>query len=290
VTGAYGSTGYKEHVRNAGDGITGELRPDLIISTGDHVAGQRRGVNAPAMWRAFHETVTEPFAQAGIPFAPTPGNHDASAAAPFRAERAEYASQWSGRKPDVRFVDDSNYPFYYAFRMGPALFVGLDATTTQKLGSRQRAWLERVFGDTDAEVKVVFGHIPLFPFAKRRTREILRDPQLEELFSTHDVDAYLSGHHHAYYPGKRGDVRYVGMPCLGAGPRALIGDHAPSARSVVVLEIDPMGIASVEAHEGPEFTSVVPRHTLPPSLTHEGKHVWRDDVHDAQEMMLGMAE
>ena len=72
------------------------------------------------MWSAFHAAVTDPFAAAGIPVAVTPGNHDASAYEQFVAERAIYAQEWRERKPDVTFVADEDYPFFYAFRIESA--------------------------------------------------------------------------------------------------------------------------------------------------------------------------
>ena len=54
---------------------------DLVISAGDLIAGQKASLTAPqvqAMWAAFDQSVRGPLAQAGIPFAFTLGNHDAS--------------------------------------------------------------------------------------------------------------------------------------------------------------------------------------------------------------------
>ena len=90
LNGSYGSTRYSARVAAAIERVIA-LEPDLVISTGDMVAGQRRPVlterEVRAMWAAFHAEVTEPLSRAGIPLAVTPGNHDASAYGGFEQER-----------------------------------------------------------------------------------------------------------------------------------------------------------------------------------------------------------
>ena len=62
------------------------------------------------MWTEFHRTVTEPLAAAGIPFAITPGNHDASAYPNFAHERAAYRVAWADHRPDLDFGPVQNDP------------------------------------------------------------------------------------------------------------------------------------------------------------------------------------
>jgi len=70
---SYGSTRYSAAVDDAVR-RTVALAPDLVISTGDMIAGQRLSppLNAGevrAMWEAFDRHVTTPLAQAGLPVA-----------------------------------------------------------------------------------------------------------------------------------------------------------------------------------------------------------------------------
>ena len=65
--------------------LTERLRPDLVLVTGDMVAGQRAGLDYGAMWAGWHRAVTDPLRAAGIPMAVTPGNHDASGYAQYAA-------------------------------------------------------------------------------------------------------------------------------------------------------------------------------------------------------------
>lgn len=127
LNGSYGSTSYSKRIPVAIQRII-EMKPDLVISTGDMVAGQRKPVlgagEVRAMWAGFHRVVSDPLAQAGIPLAVTPGNHDASAYGGFEGERKIFGDEWRARKPDLRFLDGADYPFFYAFEMEGVRFAG----------------------------------------------------------------------------------------------------------------------------------------------------------------------
>lgn len=276
LNGSYGSRQYGEAVHAAVDRLLG-VQPDLVLTTGDMVAGQRAGLDYAGMWHGFHSAVSDHLVEHGIPFAVTPGNHDASGYPAFARERQRFVEEWSGRRPDVEFVDDADYPLRYAFRRGPALFVSLDATTVGPLSIDQMAWLDRVLANHDAPVKVVFGHVPLYPFTHGREREAIADRALEDLLDRHEVDLFLSGHHHAYYPGRRGPLRLVSTACLGGGPRPLIGTRRPSERSLIVLEIGEDGIESLDAFAGDELGRRIARRELPDHVGEGELRIDRDD-------------
>ncbi len=278
LNGGYGSTRYGGAVHAAVERVVG-WRPDLVLSTGDMVAGQRPGLDYRGMWAAFHAAVSDPLAAAGIPFAVTPGNHDASGYARHAEERRVFEAEWSARKPSLEYVDDRHYPLRYSFTLADALFVSLDATTAGPLDGEQMRWLEdQLVAGADRPVKIVFGHLPLYPFAHGREREILGDPALEELANAHGVTLLLSGHHHAYYPGRRGPLRLVGTACLGGGPRALLGTGEPSPRSVLLLEIADGELRSVEAFAGRSLDEPVARSSLPEAVGPEQTRIDRDDL------------
>jgi len=277
LNGRWGDTEYGPPVHEAVERVVA-LRPDLVLSTGDMVAGQRRGLDYAAMWAAFHAAVTEPLDAAAIPFAPAPGNHDASGYPRFEAERAAYADAWAERRPGVTVIDGTQFPFRYTFRVGPALFVALDATTVGPLAEAQMRWLDAALAGSDAPVKVVFGHVPLYPFTVGREAEHIGDAALEALLRRHDVDLFLSGHHHAYYPGRRGPLRLVSMACLGGGPRPLIGTRRRSERAIVTLEITRDGVRALDAWTGDAFDEPVAREGLPEAVGSDALRVLRDDL------------
>jgi 3',5'-cyclic AMP phosphodiesterase CpdA len=284
LNGSYGSTRYEASV-DAAVGRIRELRPDLVISTGDMVAGQRKPHlsegEVTAMWQSFHSHVSEPLRAAGIPLAVTPGNHDGSAYGGFESERRIYAEQWGARKPDLRFVDDSHYPFYYAFAAGDALFISLDATTLGHLPSEQMDWLRALLERHGREYtqRVAFSHVPLWPFTQGREREFIGDPSLEQLLREADVGLYLSGHHHAFYPGHKDGIHLVSQSCLGAGPRRLIGSGARSPRAITLIEIDGSKLRLAALQE-PDFTRPIDWRSLPARIHSQAADLIRADLID----------
>jgi 3',5'-cyclic AMP phosphodiesterase CpdA len=279
LNGSYGSTTYDALVHTAGRRLV-ELDPDLVLSTGDMVAGQKAGLDYPAMWAGFHQAISDRLQIAGIPFAVTPGNHDASAYSGFAAERGEYAAQWSNRRPNVNFIDDSGYPFNYVFSLEGALFISLDSTTVGSLSALQMLWLADILAKhaIDYDPVIIFGHVPLYPFAQGRETEVIGDENLESLLTDYGVDLFISGHHHAYYPGKRSDLRLVSTACLGGGARKLIGIDQTSAKSMVVFEIENGEIVDLQALAGADLDSVVNRSSLPASVGSGSQVIVRDDL------------
>jgi len=284
MNGSYGSTRYEASVDQAVRQLV-ELRPDLVISTGDMVAGQRLHppLTAPAiaaMWAAFHDSVSEPLATAGIPFVVTPGNHDASAYATFVPEREAFRREWLARKPALRFVDDAHYPFRYAFALGEVLFVSLDVTRVGVLDAEQKRWLDDLLGREAQRYphRVVFSHLPVYPFTHGRETEVSADHDLERILRRHGVELYLSGHHHAFYPGYREGIRFVSQACLGAGPRTLLGAAGRSERAITLLEFPAAGPAVVSALAAPDFTREIERASLPRSISSRYGTLLRDDL------------
>lgn len=279
LNGSYGSTTYGTAVHDAVTRLVG-LAPDLVLSAGDMVAGQQSGLDYEAMWLAFHAAVTDPLTQAGIPLAVTPGNHDASGYSGYEAERAEYEAQWLAHRPAVTFLDDAAYPFRYAFSVGRVLFVALDATRVGPIGSDERAWLDALLAlhGPAHDARVVFGHIPLYAVAVGRETEILADAAFEAILESHQVTLYVSGHHHAYYPGRRGTVRHLPAGCLGSDPRALVGTVGDQPRSLALFTIDQGALVSLEAYPPPDFTTPIARGGLPESLGSGDTAYTRDDL------------
>ncbi|MCA9566031.1 MAG: metallophosphoesterase, partial [Myxococcales bacterium] len=136
----YGDQFYRKEVHTAVWRIRA-LKPHLIVITGDMVAGQRAGLDYEGMWDAFDEAIRGPLAD--IPILVTPGNHDASEYSAYEAERDIYRQRWDNWPSPADFegveiLPGGDYPFHYAARVGPAVFVSLDATARGALDSEQR--------------------------------------------------------------------------------------------------------------------------------------------------------
>ena len=284
MNGSYGSTRYEAAVDGAMARIL-ELKPALVISTGDMVAGQRKPHLAQdaveSMWRAFHGHVSDLLASAGIPLAVTPGNHDGSAYAGFGLERIMYAEQWAARRPKVSFVNDAGYPFHYAFEFGNTLFISLDATVVGHLPPQQMDWLRQLLAEHGPtyQRRIVFSHVPLWPFAQGREREYIGDHELQTLLETADVDLFLSGHHHAFYPGASNGIAFVSQSCLGAGPRRLLGTDERSKQSFTLIELTDDAIR-IAAYAAPDFEEAIDWTTLPTHIRSSAAELMRADLAD----------
>jgi acid phosphatase type 7 len=274
LNSAYGSKAYGEAVHAAVTHLI-SAPPDLVLITGDMVAGQRPGLDYEGMWKAFYKDVLSPLQEAGIPVAATPGNHDASAYGPFREEREIYERLWKEWKPSLEYVDDAGYPLHYAFTLGGALFVSIDATQVGALPEGQMEWME---GLPWAENSVVFGHMPLYPFAQGREREYIGSGDLESLWREAGVDLYVSGHHHSYYPGERDGLGLVSTACLGSGPRRLIGSESDASKALLRFGLDSAGLTGLEAFIAPHFVETIERRTLPVSVGKGSRQIVRDDL------------
>lgn len=263
LNGSYGDPTYEAPVHTAVRRIVA-VRPDLVLCAGDMVAGQQAGLDYRAMWRGFHDAVSDPLAAAGIPLAVSPGNHDASGYGGFEEERRIYADEWSARRPAVSFTEDADYPFRYAFTVGEALFVALDDTLVGQMRPAQRGWVgARLAERADLPAKIVFGHVPIHPFTQGRESEILDDSALEDLLIEQGVTAFISGHHHGYFPGRYRGLRQVSMPCLGSGPRALVGTQGATPRGLVFLRIQGETITELDGYTGADLTTRIERASLP---------------------------
>lgn len=284
LNGAYGSARYDAPV-DAAVARTIALQPDLVLCTGDMVAAQRAKpltrAELDAMWAAFHAHVSDPLSRAGLPFAVTPGNHDAALGANFALDRAVYREQWLPRQPKLALLPGSHWPFGYAFVLGEVFFASLDVTFTGPMPEAERRWLQSLLASpaaAQARQRVLFSHVPLWSFAVGREHERLADRRLEQVVIDGRVDVYLSGHHHAFYPGVKDGVRYVSQGCLGAGPRPLIGTRERTPRSLTLIDFAADGGLRLEALSGPGFDEPIDRQTLPPRIVTPEATLLRDDL------------
>lgn len=176
-------------------------------------------------------------------------------------------------------IDGEGYPLRYAFGFDNTLFISLDVTRSGALSDEQMAWLDTLLQQQGSQYRyrVLFSHLPMWAFAVGREHDIIADPALEALLKRHAIDLYLSGHHHAYFPGFKDGIAYVGQACLGGGARRLIGSKHRAARSFTWLDLGP-DQASVSAYMAPEFNTAVNLHKLPGSLNYRGATLLRLDL------------
>jgi hypothetical protein len=156
--------------------------------------------------------------------------------------------------------------------------------------SRQRKaqleWLERSLQDSDAPIKVVYGHYPLYSEgAKMDSEKLACQTALERILSPilerNRVDLYISGHEHHYEKPKQ--VNGVHYMVSGAAGQLEEGKKAPQQTPrlmpeyhFVSFEITPDGL-NYEAISDQGKTidkGLIPKHDSSTTLDKESLALW----------------
>ena len=246
----YGSTEYDLEVKQAISLIT-QWQPDLVLCGGDMIAGQKTSLTESqirSMWAAFDEQIAAPLRKNRIPFGFTIGNHDGSGAIKnqtlvFQQERELAQTYWQQHQLDLDLVDRGNFPFYYSFQQNEIFFLVWDASTSD-ISQQQLNWVQQNLSSPTAQqakIKIVIGHLPLYPMAiaKNKPGEYLREGnKLRSLLEQNQVDLYISGHHHTYYPGKIDNLKLLHAGALGQGARQLINSKLPPKKTVTAIDVE----------------------------------------------------
>ncbi|MEL6931156.1 MAG: metallophosphoesterase, partial [Cyanobacteria bacterium J06600_6] len=176
------------------------------------------------------------------------GNHDGSGAIKentllFEQERELATAYWQEHQPNLNFVDPTHFPFYYSFKQNDIFFLVWDASTAQ-ISPKQLSWIEATLQSDQAQqaaARIVLGHLPFYPVAKRKNRpgEYLKDSQkLRSLLERNRVLMYVSGHHHVYYPGRMSKLLLFHAGALGQGERELITGGLLPSKTITAIDLD----------------------------------------------------
>lgn len=253
LNSAYGSTTYEPEVSKAIQ-LLPFWQPDLVICSGDMVAGQSPKLSKQqikAMWAAFDQQVAKPLRDAKVPYGFTLGNHDASSALDrkknylFQQERDLAAAYWNNpaHAPGLDFIDRQQFPFYYSFKYKNVFFLVWDGSSSH-IPAEKLAWIETTLAGPEAqnaEMRIVLGHLPLYSVAVGRNKpgEVMENAdQLRAMLEKYRVHTYISGHQHAYYPGHRGQLQLLHTGLLGSGPRRLLNSELPPWKTLTILDIN----------------------------------------------------
>ena len=96
--------------------------------------------------------------------------------------------------------------------------------------------------------------------------QIISDLHLEKLLRDHGQAIYLSGHHHAYYPGRRAGIDMLSMGNLGGNLRRLLGANVTTGFSFAILDYSDQALRSIRAFVGPDFDQAIDHASLPKSI------------------------
>ncbi len=250
LNASLGSATYEWQVDSIMRRIPRIWRPDLVVCGGDMVAGQGPITNPATirnMWRGFDRSVLQPLrsgtgSDSMVPFAFTIGNHDGVRTEAYRLERELTKEYWDTTNVNLHFIDKTHFPYYYSFQSGDIFVASWDASSAT-ITEENLAWLRREMSRPEARaarMRFVMGHLPLYSVAQERDApgNVLNNKeQLRALLEELDVHTYLSGHHHAYYPGKRGKLELLNAGAAGSGPRPWLSlDKAP-VNTITIMDI-----------------------------------------------------
>jgi hypothetical protein len=292
LNSAYGSTDYIDQVKQA-IAFLPDWEPDLVLCGGDMVAGQDntlKPAEIEAMWQGFEKHIGASIRKTKLPFGFTIGNHDASGSSfggqsTFENDRKAVIKYWNDPKhdPNLNFVDRTGFPFYYTFEQNEVFFLTWDASTAE-IPAAQLKWAEKSLASEAAQkakLRIAIGHLPLYPVSKGRETagNYLEDAErLRALLEKYNVDTYISGHDHAYYPAHKGKLELLNAGVLGDGPRRLLsGDLSPN-RTVTVIDIKLATVEMIYTTYDMDTLKVVEQSTLPRYIDAPNGRVTRRDI------------
>ena len=245
LNSSYGSSTYIPQVSHGLRQLLA-LKPALVACAGDMVAGQKAGLGAAqldAMWESFGRTVLTPVRQAGVPLLPAVGNHDGSPG--FAADRQAVRRFWTPRRQGLglQFVDGADFPFHYSVLNNGVFWLVWDASSS-RIPAAQLSWAHQQLASPaarQARLRLVMGHLPLAGVSQGRDRpgEVLeQSAAVQRLLEEGRVQAYISGHQHAWYPARRGQLDLIQLGALGSGPRRLLQGALPPQQTTTTLAIN----------------------------------------------------
>jgi len=158
------------------------LRPDFIVSTGDSIEGYEDDeAQIRGEWDAWHAVVQGSLD--GIPYYPTPGNHDA----------------WS--QLSEKLYKEIVAPLWYSFDYGDCHFVILCSADENYQGGirpEELAWLEAdLKANANAAHTFCFIHKPMWYKGQEDGWQYWYD-KIQPILVKYGVDYFFSGHWHVY--------------------------------------------------------------------------------------------
>jgi acid phosphatase len=198
----------------------------LVVTTGDNF--YQHGVSSigDTQWDTSFERIYTDVPQRWYAVL---GNHDYGGKVEAQIAKTFHDPRW--RMPDYWFdarLDAHGRPDIHMFFINTVVWRGREKFPYNWLGSsvrkadpeNQREWLQNRLAQSDAPIKIVFGHHPIY--SVRANGAFYGMADLDGMLFDHGVTAYVSGHDHCMYhissPDWRGKaagrMHYI---CSGAG-------------------------------------------------------------------------
>jgi tartrate-resistant acid phosphatase type 5 len=225
VVGDWGRDGgyYQPHVAREMGRAAERLGSAFIVSTGDNF--YKLGVLSefdPQWESSFERVYTETSLQ--VPWYPVLGNHDYGGDIEAQLRRTEHSRRWhmpTRWYPVRKQVGDIAVDLFF---LDTVAWLGRESFPYRWLGSPirkgdqevQREWLVQSLRGSSANVKLVFGHHPIFSVGPHGGG--INMPDLDSVLRLGGVTAYIHGHDHCLYHIEHDGMHYV---CSGGGSEEL---------------------------------------------------------------------
>jgi tartrate-resistant acid phosphatase type 5 len=227
VVGDWGRDG-KMHQREVAfqmDRAATTLGSSFVVSTGDNF--YTFGVHSvdDSKWRTSFQDIYYRYPSLEKTWYPVLGNHDYGGDIHAQLHRKDSDPNWQmqARWYDRRFVQEGG-PDVHLFFIDTVVWKGRESFPFNLKGSSippgdkqlQNDWLAGKLRDSNARIKLVFGHHPIYSVGPHGGRMDMRD--LDATLRTGGVTAYVSGHDHCLYHIRRAGMDYI---CSGGGSQEL---------------------------------------------------------------------
>jgi 3',5'-cyclic AMP phosphodiesterase CpdA len=190
-----------------------EEKPDFVVHCGDMISinpGSNSRSIIQKMWGVFNRGARDRILGAGIPFYPSPGNHDV-----YGRGKELYEQQWKSYANNGLKPDNGDYAHFYSFRRGENLFISLDGSGIS-IPEGQLRWLRGLLKDSSASRIFVFSHVGLI--AKGRHPEDTIRGELAGLIRGRGNVYFISGHQHVISIDRIGSATHIISGSAGETP------------------------------------------------------------------------
>ncbi|NJO47202.1 MAG: metallophosphoesterase, partial [Oscillatoriales cyanobacterium RM2_1_1] len=206
----------------------------------------------------------------------------------FQRERDFATAYWEKKSGLAEFwdwVDASGLSLLLHVFAKEIFYLVWDGSSYQ-IPAQQLEWAQKSLASAvaqSAKLRVVMGHLPLYPVSAPRDKfgEILQPAEdLRALLEQYQVHLYISGHHHAYFPGHRGQLKLLFSGALGSGPRQLLGTDLPPQHTLTVVDVDLQAAETRYTTYDMNTWQVIDPKTFPEKIVGSTGWVMRDDIQD----------
>ena len=185
--------------------ITTQIKPAFVIHCGDMVSITPRTDSKAIepMWKLFNREVRDRITGAGVPFFPSPGNHDI-----YGKGREIYTRIWKDYTNRGIALLSGDYTRSYAFQYEDCLFISVDGSGIS-LSKATMSWISTMLGTYGKKAAHLFLITHVGFIGKGRHLGDVLQGDARKLLNDRRIEFILSGHQHLYSRDKLGSITHI---------------------------------------------------------------------------------